>query len=288
MKNHIKNHMQPITKFNENEKGIYVLEIVIDKVNSFYYIGKTLNSRGFRARIQSHKASIKKYFEDVMEAATVNNVGIREGFQIVASSTMWDGKHLYTKIVKLLLDTDQTVDDIKEHVLAILDNSLSSQNKEDNELASMIELNYINKFETYIYGLNQWEHIICFHKLANSEAPVPPDLGYCVETIEDFLDYILSDRYVEDIHVAFGKFNFYHGIDFMMNLIKIIGEKFLPNIKEGSELYMDIAKLLFVLNESRDKIREAMEFQSNVEKDLLDIRYTVYDFIEQGKKSDKQ
>ncbi|WP_143823638.1 hypothetical protein [Mycoplasmopsis agassizii] len=288
MKNHIKNHMQPITKYNENGKGIYVLEIVIDKKNSFYYIGKTLNSRGFRARIQSHKASIKKYFEDVMEASTVNNVSIKEGFQIVVKSTMWEGKHLYSKIVKLLLDTDQTVDDIKEHVLAILDDSLSSQSKEDSELASMIELNYINKFETYIYGLNQWEHIICFHKIANSDSPIPSDLGYCIETIFDFLDYILSDRYVEDIHIAFGKFNFSNGIGFMLHLIKIIGERYSPNIKQGSKLYKEIAKLFLVVNESRDKIEEAMNFISTVDKDLLDVKYTVYDFIDQGKKSDKQ
>lgn len=125
-------------KYNKNYKlckGVYLL-----KFGNEYYIGKTNDKQGFQQRFRKHKMYIKKYFNDIEEMKSFDNV---------FNSHKWDGHHGYSKMTKALIDNNLTVDDI-EYYLLDWQNELY-----DNDELLDLEEKYIKKYNAYIYGINQ-------------------------------------------------------------------------------------------------------------------------------------
>ncbi|WP_031542309.1 hypothetical protein [Mesoplasma photuris] len=145
---------EPI-KERKNKSGIYM--IYIDEVINydFYnnkiipvYIGKSRNKKGMSSRWTSHRTEIRKFISDADE----------HGIEKTLLSGRWDGKHLYSKIGKILIKNNLSVDNVKFRVIEFCESI------EESKLLK-IEQKYIKSINSIRFGLNQFEFIVDFHKL---------------------------------------------------------------------------------------------------------------------------
>ena len=261
----IKEDYEELTPFTKcNFSGIYMIFIdnFEDKNIIPIYIGETKN---FQHR---HREHITKLFK-------LNRMNYDEYCNYIRSKEA-EHDYLYCKIFKYLVDNNLTLDNLHMIIIDKQENLQNLNEEEKKHLLKEIERQYINYFQSDIFGFN------ALYSLSEKfESMIPDQAVYQdIKKIAENCDYGYN---------IFNAWNIYKTYKYSTATYRIISKKIIPIIKENLYVYDDngtmmadkdyrIGEYLNTLESDYSKIKNRQEeikqeIQSKVENLLKDRNY---------------